>query len=415
MATRRTLIGSSSSSIKSHNLRAILLILLWHKQVSRVRIAELTGLSTTTVTNLIAELLEAGIVTESGAETASTGTRSVGRPRVALRLVPEARYGIGVHVGVGSVRVAITDLFARPVADLALEHPLDHPALDVLDEVIDMIQAAIEQSGISRAQIVGIGVGASGLVDLATGVNVFAPNMDWRDIPIRDLLADRCDLPVFVDNNVRAMALAETLFGVGPEVQVLAFVYARIGVGAGFILGGQLYRGGAGAGEIGHVTIVADGGEACRCGNTGCLETLVSEPTVIRLAQDIAAAQPDGILAQELAENERPLIERIFAAARAGDAATLDMLHERARYMGIGLANLINTLSPELIILGGIFAQADDLLFPTVEETFRKRAFAKLGEHVRLQTPTFDQAAGVIGAAALALDAFFYEQTEGIF
>ncbi len=414
MNIRRSLIGSSSSAIKSHNLRAVLLSLLWHEPVSRVRIAELTGLSTTTVTNLIAELLAEGVVAEDGTE--PPPRRHVGRPRVALRLVPDARYAAGVHIGVGSVRVAVTDLFARPVCPpLALEHAIERPAGDVLAAIGELVERCIADSGIDRKQIVGLGVGASGLVDLETGVNVLAPNLNWRDVPIRDTLARRVALPVFVDNNVRAMALAETLFGAGRDVYVLAYVYARIGVGAGFVLGGQLYRGGAGAGEIGHITVLADDGEPCRCGNTGCLETLVSEPAIVRLAGDIAAREPDGLLARYLARVDLTPIERVFGAAYAGDAATIAMLEDRARYMGIGLANLVNTLSPELIILGGLFAQAHDLLFPTVKETLSQRAFAGLGERVRLQTPTFGAEAGVIGAAALALDAFFYEQSEAPF
>lgn len=415
MTTRRSLLGSSSSAIKSHNLRAILLILLWHQPVSRVRIARLTGLSTTTVTNLITELLDQGIVAEEGSEQLGEG-RGVGRPRVALRLVPGARYAVGVHIGVGRVRVAVTDLFARPLHLEEIEHSLDRPAGQVLDAIAALVGEAIAASGVHREQITGIGVGASGLVDPARGVNVLAPNLGWRDIPIRDRLAGCCGLPVFVDNNVRAMALAEALFGAGKDVRVLAFVYARIGVGAGFILDGQLYRGGAGAGEIGHMTVVADGGEPCRCGSTGCLETLVSEPAIVRRAQALAVQQPDSLLARAVSApgNGSP-IERLFAAARAGDPAALALLDERAAYMGIGLANLVNTLSPELIILGGIFAQGADLLLPTVERTLRERAFAGLGERVLLRTPTFGQDAGVIGAAALALDAFFYEQTEGTF
>lgn len=409
MATGRTLIGSSSSTLKLHNRRAILLTLLRHAPISRVRIARLTGLSTTTVTNLIAELLDQGIVAEDGAEQPDE-QRGVGRPRVALRLVPEARCAVGVHIGVGQVRIAVTDLFARPRMSLALEHAVDLPVGQVLDEIAALAEQALAESAVDRRTVVGIGVGASGLVDPQTGVNVLAPNLGWREVPIREQVAARLGLPVTVENNVRAMALAEAMFGAGKDVYVLAFVYARIGVGAGFTLGGQLYRGGAGAGEIGHMIILPDGGEACRCGNSGCLETLVSEPAILRRAKEIAA-QPAGIsLAKAL--RRAPDIEGVFAAARAGDAAARALLDERARYMGIGLANLVNTLSPELIILGGIYAQGQDLLFPMVRETLRQRAFANLGELVRLQAPTFGQEAGVVGAAALALDTFFYEPSE---
>ena len=246
-----------------------------------------------------------------------------------------------------------------------------------------------------------------------TGVNLVAPNLGWRDVPIRDLLVEQLALPVCVDNNARAMALGEALFGAGNGVHALAFVYARIGVGAGFVVGGRLYRGSAaGAGEIGHTTIVSEGGEPCRCGNCGCLETLVSEPIIVRLAEALAAQDPDGTLAAYLGHEGGTAIERIFAAARAGDQATLAMLEERACYMGIALANLVNVLNPDLIVLGGIFAQGQDLLLPTTEKIMRQRAFANLGTQVQIRTTDFGPQAGTVGAAALALNTFFYQQPD---
>ncbi len=412
MPIRRTFSGSNSSTLKSHNMRAVLLMLLKHKHVSRVRLAKLTGLSTTTITNLVTDLLDQGVVAEEGTEQPAR-RRKVGRPRTALQLVPEARHAVGVHIGVSRVRVAVTDLYARPLSFLSLLHVDTKSPSEVLSETTSLIDQAIAQSGIDPQYVVGAGVGASGLVNPQTGVNVFAPNLEWRDVPIRDQLAKRLGLPVCVDNNVRAMALGEALFGAGQDVRASAFVYARIGVGAGFVLDGQLYRGGAaGAGEIGHVTIIPDGGDPCRCGNTGCLETLVSEPAIIRLAQELARQDKGGILATHLERGEGTIIERVFEAARAGDAATLDMLNQRACYMGIALANLVNVLNPELIVLGGLYAQGQDLLLPAVEQAMRQRAFAKLGERVRLQPTRFGRQAGVVGAAALALNTFFYEQSD---
>jgi predicted NBD/HSP70 family sugar kinase len=268
---------------------------------------------------------------------------------------------------------------------------------------------------------VGVGVGASGLVDPETGVNVVAPNLGWHDVPIRDILAHRLNVPIFVDNNVRAMALAEAMFGAGRGVNTLAFVYGRVGVGAGFVVGGQGYRGSrAGAGEIGHTTVIQAGGAPCRCGNTGCLETLVSEPELVRQAQVLAARAPNSILAARLnaapgavsgadGNSDSPL-ERLFAAARDGDREALALLEERASYMGTALANLVNLINPDMIILGGLFAAGQDLLLPRIEETMRRRSFAGLGEAVALRVSTFGQEVGVIGAAALALDAFFYRQ-----
>ncbi len=406
----QSLAGSNSSTIKLHNLRTILLMLLQHEHISRVRLAQLTGLSTTTITNLITELLEQGIVVEEGTK-AIKQRKGAGRPRMALRLVPEARYAVGIHIGVGSVRAAVTDLRANIVTSLSLTHSLNQSAETVLGETAQLAQQVIAQSKIDPKYIIGVGVGASGLVVPDTGVNLIAPNLGWHNVSVRDQLAQHLDLPVCVDNNVRAMTLGEALFGPAQNVRILAFVYGRIGVGAGFVVDGQLYWGGeAGAGEIGHTTMLPNGGALCRCGNTGCLETLISEPAIMELARDLAQLNEQGLLATHLQQAQSPSIENVFAAARAGDVPTQNMLADIARYMGIALANLVNVLNPELILLGGIFAQGQDLLLPTVEATVRQRAFADLGERVRLQPTSFGKNAGMIGSAALALTTFFYQQ-----
>ncbi len=412
MATQQVLVGSNISKVKWHNMRAVLSMLRHHQHVSRARLAELTGLSTTTISNLVSELLAQGIVAENGMiETAPR--QGAGRPRTPLRLVPEARHAVGIHIGVGQIRVAIADLRAKLLSCDSLDHSLDRSAPEVLRDVAGLVDSALAQSGIDRHKVVGVGVGASGLVNPHTGVNVMAPNLGWRDVPIRELLAQYLGLPVSVDNNARTMALGEALFGVGKGIHALAFVYARIGVGAGIVVGERLYRGStAGAGEIGHTTIVPAGGEPCRCGNSGCLETLVSEPAIVRRAEVLAAQDPDGILAHHLQQEEGTAIERIFGAARAGDPTTRAMLEERACYMGIALANLVNVLNPDLIVLGGICIQGADLLLPAIERTMRQRAFADLGKRVRLQTAHFGDRAGVVGAAALALHSFFYQQPD---
>ncbi len=433
------LMGRSIGNIKTHNLRAVLLTLLHGGPTSRVRMAQLTGLSSTTITNLVAELLEQGIVAETGKEGAAesrngNGRAGAGRPATLVSIVPSARYAVGIHIGVDTLRVGVTDLFGALRAYRVIAHSTDAPAADLLDAAARLAEEATAAAGLTREQLLGVGVGASGLVDLETGVNVLAPNLGWRGVPIRDILSRRLSLPVFVDNNVRAMALAEAMFGAGRGVNTLAFVYGRVGVGAGFTVGGQIYRGSrAGAGEIGHTTMIPAGGAPCRCGNTGCLETLVSEQEIIRQAQVLAARAPDSILAAKLTKDEGRTtnaaegpssvvgrafddvpdtpIERIFAAARAGDRDTLAMLDERAFYIGTALANLVNLINPETIILGGLFAAGADLMLPRIEETLRRRSFAGLGDAVALRVTTFGRRVGVIGAAALALDAFFYRQT----
>jgi len=441
-----TLTGHGIGNIKAHNLRAVLLTLLHQGPTSRVRLAQLTGLSSTTITNLIAELSDQGIVAETGKEGPAADSRNgnghtgaararsdrpgAGRPPTLVGIVPAARCAAGLHFGVDTIRVGVTDLFGNLLCYRVLPHPPDLSPTRLLDQAAAEIEDAIAQACVSRTALVGIGVGASGLVDPETGVNVVAPNLGWHDVPIRDILARRLKVPVFVDNNVRAMALAEAMFGAGRGVSTLAFVYSRVGVGAGFVVGGDVYRGSrAGAGEIGHTTMIPAGGARCRCGNTGCLEMLVSEPEIVRQAQVLAARAPDSLLAHELAATDRlpaddddpaasesaadAPIERVFAAARGGDRETLAMLDERAFYMGTALANLVNLVNPDMIILGGLFAAGADLMLPRIEETMRRRAFAGLGDAVSLCVTTFGRKVGAVGAAALALDAFFYRQETG--
>lgn len=410
MTSQRILAGSSGSAIKSHNVRAILLTLLRDQVVSRIRLAGMTGLSATTITNLVNELLDQGVLTEENNHPRK-GRRRVGRPQTGLRIQPESRYALAVHVDVDQLIVALTDLYARPlqVRSVGL-HTGDRPE-EMLRATVAMADEIIQVGGIEKKRIVGVGVGASGLVDPTTGVNLIAPNLGWRDVPLRDWLSDALRLPVCVDNNVRAMAMAEALFGAGRDCYSLAFVYSRVGVGAGLVVGGQIYRGsGAGAGEIGHTTIIPEGGELCRCGNTGCLETLASEPAIVRAAQALAEQNRGGLLAQYLREGMGRPIEQVFAAARAGDPAARGLLDERARYMGIALANLVNVLNPEVIVMGGIFATGKDVLLPTIESTLRARAFAGLGERARLCTTSFEGKPGLVGAASLALNTFFYQQ-----
>lgn len=415
MTQVKNLLGSNINLVKSHNMQAILLSLLHEGQVSRVELAENLSLSNTTITNLTSELIEQGIILEIHGETREID-RPVGRPRRMLQLEPSARYAVGVHIGVGIFRVAITNLCADIISSEISKFDPDTPPHEVLEAITQTIETIISTTTIDRQRIIGVGVGASGLVNHESGINVYSPRLGWENVPIQHFLEKKLDLPICVDNNVRTMALAEAFFGEGKGVNVLAFVYGRIGVGSGIVVNGQVFRGsGAGAGEIGHTTIIPRGGDLCTCGNTGCLETLLSEAVWIREINELAVSHPHSLIASyQNSKNELTPIERIFAAARDGDQLTSDYIEQHACYLGIALANLVNVLNPELIILGGMFAQGSDLILPTAESKMREIAFGGLGEKVRLATTSFGWRAGVVGAASLALTSFFYKQQEGV-
>jgi glucokinase-like ROK family protein len=408
--SRQLLSGSNINKVKAHNLQAVLLRLLNERSLSRVQLARDTELSNTTITNLVSELIEQGIVTEAN-EPPARALRTVGRPRTAIRLEPNARYVIGIHIGVGAYRIAITNLLDEILHSRRRAFEVGLPAESVLDQIAAQVDGLLAESRLERHKILGIGAGASGLVDFQAGVNLLAPNLEWRQVPIRDYLQEKLQLPVAVDNNVRAMAIGETFFGSGRNCSSLVFVYGRVGVGAGITFKGEVYRGDAmGAGEIGHTIMLMENGEPCHCGNFGCLETLVSESAILRQAEALARQNPGGIMAGLLREKkEAAPIELVFQAGREGDPQVTHMLEERARFLGMALVNVVNLFNPEMILLGGIFSQGQDLFLAPAVETVRKLSFGGMGRKVRIQATQFGWKAGVVGAAALALISFFYQ------
>ena len=403
--------GSNINLVKLHNLQVVLLSLLYEPGLPRIQLAERTNLSNTTITNLIAELIDQGVVSESENGSGYESQRSVGRPRVGICLNPDSRFAVGVHIGIGIFRVCVANLLDQIIHNRVYEFDKKAPYTKVLKQISASIETVIGESGVDRSLILGVGIGASGLVDFTTGENLLAPNLNWRNVPMREYFQNALNLPVVVDNNVRAMAIGETYFGAGRGVSSLAFVYGRTGVGAGIVFDGKVYRGSSnGAGEIGHTVMLLHGGEPCHCGKSGCLETLISEPAILRQAETLSHLNPQGILAQTIhSHQDISLTERVFEAARQGDQDILRMLNERAYYLGLALANIVNLFNPELILLGGIFSQGQDLFIQPTLDTIRQMSFGGLGKKVRLQANTFGWKGGVIGAAALALMQFFYQ------
>ena len=381
--------GTSNTDIKRHNLSAILLTLLHNENISRVHLAQQLGISAATITNLVSEMRDKGHIVEIGS---LPNNGQVGRRQRALQLVPDSGFAIGLHIDVGRVHIGLTNLLGTIIERTSFEHNLDEPAESVLAKAITSIQQMLEHYPEYRQQIVGVGVAASGLVDIKRGVNVIAPNLNWHNVPIQDYIAQKMAYPIIVDNNVRAMAFGEALFGSARKYNVMAFIYGRIGVGSGLIINRQLYRGAwSGAGEIGHTLFVCSDSTPQ---SVTPLEKLVSEPALLSLAQKRTA--------------QSYTFPVLLEAARAGNPQLLALLDESACYLGIAIANLVNIFNPELIVLGGIFREAQDLLLTKVREIVNQYTFAHIGERVEIRVTPFANEAGIIGAAALALDTFFY-------
>ena len=264
--------------------------------ISRAGLAGLTGLNKATVSMIVRTLLEEGLIREIGVDLSST---EVGRPGINLALDPEAGALIGVEIGVGFISIIATD-FDMSVIARRFEDTRELDGQDaILERVLTLLQETTQQLG-SRRRIFGIGVGVPGLVDTASGMLLFAPNLDWRDVPLLDLLSSHFPVPIAIANEANMAAFGESYFGPEEEGRFLVYVSSGVGLGGGIVMDGRLISGAAGfAGEFGHM-MVDPGGVRCACGNVGCWETVASQQAVFRsIQQAIEAGQRSSLSARE--------------------------------------------------------------------------------------------------------------------
>ena len=367
--------------------------------VSRADLAAGTGLNKTTVSTLVDDLLDGGLLREVGRE-ASVG----GRPGMLLELDPDAGWIIGCEIGVGHMSVVLANLRARVTWRRQATFSKEDSPASVIDRLAGLMRQAKQYAQRTGRRLFGAGLAVSGLVDVSSGTLVFEPNMGWRNVPLRADLADRLRLPMFVDNDGNAAALAERYFGVAQGVEDFAYVVANIGLGAGLVIGGHIYYGVSGfAGEAGHTTIDPNG-PPCRCGNRGCWETLASQRALIERVGELQRSGSSSTLDLAGGDGTGPLtLEAILQAAQRGDAVVLEALRQTGVYLGLGIANLVNLLNPGLVAFGGRLSLAHEFLLPVAREVVQQRAMADLSQTTRIVVSSFRQDACVMGGVALVL------------
>lgn len=376
--------------IRDINLAVVVACIRRHGPIARVDIAERTGLGRSTVTGLVNQLLKDGLLLEVG-----TDESSGGRKPILLELNPRARFAVGVKLAPRVVTAAVCDLNARVVA--RVERPVNRsqsPAA-VVKTLGDAVRDAMAATGAQRERVLGVGVALPGIVDRRSGTSISPTFFQWANLAIRSDLEAAIGLPVIVENDANVFALAEHRHGAGKGYDHLVCATVGIGIGAGLIADGRLYRGAiAGAGELGHMTI-NKGGPLCICGNRGCLEALASDGAVVR-----AARRAMGI--DDLTHHQ------VVAAARNGDRIARRILRQAGGYLGVGLANAINLFNPQRVVLGGeAVQQADELLLAPLQDALRRRAFSVLADQVDVVAGMLGRDAWVVGAATLILEEFF--------
>jgi predicted NBD/HSP70 family sugar kinase len=383
-------------ALRPHNLALVLQHIAGGDPVSRARIAAATGLTKTTVSSLVDDLVSARLVVELGPEARG----EIGRPGSALALDPSGYAGIGLEINVDYIAVCLANLVGevRYLRTRAQDNRSQSPA-KVLGRAVRMIGTALARAEAARLTVAGLAVAVPGPVETDSGLLRLAPNLGWVDVPVAGILADRLaghDLAVVVDNEANLAALGELWFGGHHDLADFIHVSGEIGVGGGVVLSEELFRGVRGfAGEIGHVVVQPDG-PRCRCGARGCLEQVAGQEAILRAAGLTGAVgtsigQPGGSVAE------------LLARARAGDPATLRAVESAGRALGIGLSATVNVVDPSTVVLGGLYAALEPWLRGPLLEELSERAITHRWSPVQLLASRLGPDAAVRGAAGVVV------------
>jgi glucokinase-like ROK family protein len=387
--------------VREINLSVIMNHLRTNAPISRAALAETTGLNKTTVSSLVNELIERHFVQEIGLASPSSG-----RPAILLKLNPTAGFIVSCEIGTFYILVICTDFSPEIIWRYEEKFDLSIGQGAILDRALTVLHQAIEAGYTKCGTLLGMSVGVPGIVDQATGTLLFAPNLGWKDLPIRAILRESINVPLFVDNEANIAALGEHYFGAAQGYEEVLYISAGVGLGGGIVHGGRVFSGVTGVGaEFGHMTMNPDG-EICKCGNQGCWETQVSQQALFRHISRRVDQGEGSRLSDLTAGNRAALtVPIIVDAARAGDAVALGALEIIGHHLGIGIASLVNVLNPELVVFGGILSLAGEFLMPVIEKEVEQRALKWNREAMQLVMARHTSDACVMGGVAAVYQA----------
>lgn len=392
---------TTTRDIRQANRLQVLHQLLLRKTSTRQELSQATGLSTATVANLVAVMLEEGLVVEMGM-VASQG----GRPTAILGINASAGACVGVDVAETYLHFDLYDLTLKKMAEYETDLPSSKKEpRDLVQLIAAGLGILLAQAGLPMEKVVGMGVSIPGPFDQKTGVSVFEPSWGWVNVPIKKLLEEKISIPLYMDNPLKFNTIAEAWFGNGKDAETVVAVVLGTGVGAGLMLNGQLFHGASNtAGEWGHSIIVA-GGRPCRCGSRGCVEAYVGAPGILQTLIEIDPASP--LL---FADDEMRSIAAIADAARLGDATALAVVRQTALYLSAGIANIVNVINPNLVILGSWVARLlGPVMLPELLKLVEQQSLLQPYRAFQLVLSDTDRNLVSLGAATLVLEEFLSE------
>lgn len=386
----------TTRDLRRGNRVTVLRRLYFQGPASRLELAGMTALSPATVSNVIGELLAAGVVVETG-QLDSEG----GRPAALVQVNPDHAAVVGVDVGETGAAIELFDLNLHKLAGVEkrLHLPKESPA-SLVQTISSGVEEIVHEAGMPMQHVLGIGVGVPGVVVHDSDEYVHAPSLGWDKIPLLQLLQSALSAPVVLDNGAKTMGRAELWFGAFREARHLAVVLIGTGVGAALFNEGSLYRGStSSAGEWGHTCVVV-GGRQCRCGARGCLEAYVGARAILeRWAEQAGLPRP-------ASADEQRALEELLAAAESSPQAQ-GVLEETAEILGVGMANLVNLFNPECIVVGGWVGRLlGPRLLPRIREAAAGQALRYPFSHVTIELGRLGPDAVAMGAATLVVERF---------
>jgi glucokinase len=316
------------------------------------------------------------------------------------------RFIIGVDLG--GTNIVVGSMPSDGSCELSMQSLPTRPedgATAVIERMVQMVEAVIanvsSETGAVREDFLGVGIGAPGPLERQHGVVVFAPNLGWRNFPLRQEIAQRVRLPATLDNDANCATLGEWWCGAAKGRRNVVGITIGTGIGGGLILDGRLYHGASDvAGEIGHTTIDSTG-RRCKCGNYGCLEAYASGPAIAERAREALVADGTSqLLTLAGGDPARITAQVVYEAAKHGDPTAREVVRDTAKFLGIGISNLLNVVNPDMVVVAGGVTQAGDALFEPLRAEVKRRAFMPAVEACEIVPGALPLSAGVVGAVA---------------
>lgn len=375
------------NDMSKYNRLTVLNLIKHHGQISRADLVKLTDLTGPSVSRIIVDLMEEGLVKETG-----IGESSGGRKPILLEFNVQARTVLGLDIRPERVSGEVYDLAAQSISRREIEF-CESLELEKKLEIIAGLAGELCREAAAIAPVIGLGVAVPGVVDSANGIVRYSVPMRWRKVDLRRILEEACHVPVFVDNISRCVAIGEKWFGNGQSQSDFIYLYVGEGIGAGIVANGHLYHGSKySAAEIGHTTVEING-LSCRCGNKGCLELYTSVNALW--------SRMDRALGQEIKTKDE-----LWTYLAQDSPQSWQAVEDTLAYLGAGVANLINTFNPETIIIGGWPLKAGPRALQSLERIVSARAMEGLTDGIALSFSKLDEDGPLVGASTLVLESF---------